>query len=162
MYCTYVYSLPYIEHNPHRAYANWSSTSTGTNNNEGDEDDNDNDEDEKEAWRVYVHGNTYKIPSIVDSKLFQLVENFLADALANLDGLSAEELAQAKNMTAEVYVVQQKDVEVTIDFAVDDVGGGGGVVPDGDGKADGVVAAVCLFPFFLCFYCFIVLFFSHP
>lgn len=78
-----------------RAYANWT----------------------EEGWNVRVHGNVYKQPDISQKKLDDLANVFLIDV--DIDELSEPEQKQARNLTASIFVVQQGDLNVTIDFEND-------------------------------------------
>lgn len=93
-----------------RAYANWT----------------------EQGWNVRVHGNVYKQPNISREKLDDLANVFLIGT--DIEELSLPEQRQARNMTASIFVVQQPDQNVTINF-VNDVD----VRPDASG---GVVNAV--------------------
>ncbi|KAI1799308.1 hypothetical protein F4811DRAFT_568391 [Daldinia bambusicola] len=85
----------------------------------------------EDGWNVRVHGNVYKQPNISEEKLNDLADVFLIDT--DIDELSIPEQRQARNLTASIFVVQQGDMNVTIDF-VNDVD----VRPDASG---GVVNA---------------------
>ncbi|OLN92277.1 Phosphatidate phosphatase APP1-like protein 1 [Colletotrichum chlorophyti] len=82
-----------------------------------------------EGWNVRVHGNVYKQPNISQSKIDDLANIFLIDV--DVDGLPADQQAQARNVTRSIFVVQQDDQNVTINF-VNDVsvrpGASGGAV----------------------------------
>lgn len=67
-----------------------------------------------EGWSVRVHGNVYKLPNISQSKVDDLANVFLIDT--SVDKLSDSEKAQARNLTRSIFVVQQKDESVTVDF----------------------------------------------
>lgn len=69
------------------------------------------------GWNVRVHGNVYKIPDISESKVDDLANIFLIDV--DIKDLPADQQAQARNLTREIYVVQQKDVNVTVNFIND-------------------------------------------
>ncbi|KAF3070915.1 hypothetical protein GL218_00416 [Daldinia childiae] len=71
----------------------------------------------EEGWSVRVHGNVYKQPDISQKKLDDLANVFLIDV--DIDELSEPEQKQARNLTASIYVVQQGDLNVTIDFEND-------------------------------------------
>lgn len=68
----------------------------------------------RQGWNVRVHGNVYKTPNISTEKIDRLASNFLVDT--ELVGLSDTEKAQARNVTKSIYVVQQANESVTIDF----------------------------------------------
>ncbi|KAI1340007.1 hypothetical protein F5Y15DRAFT_61151 [Xylariaceae sp. FL0016] len=91
-----------------------------------------------EGWNVRVHGNVYKQPNISQEKLDDLANVFLVGT--DIDELQPSEQTQARNLTAEIFVVQQSDMNVTINF-VNDVT----VEPDASGgviNADGGVQSI--------------------
>lgn len=61
-----------------------------------------------------VHGNVYKLPNISQDKVDDLANVFLIDT--SVDKLSDSEKAQARNLTRSIFVVQQEDESVTVDF----------------------------------------------
>ncbi|KAM5345624.1 hypothetical protein ACJ41O_011485 [Fusarium nematophilum] len=81
-----------------------------------------------EGWNVRVHGNVYKVPDVDQDKIDDLANVFLIDT--DVDELSDPQKAQARNVTRSIFVVQQDDVSVTMDF-VNNVG----VDPDESGGA---------------------------
>jgi hypothetical protein len=89
-----------------------------------------------DGWNVRIHGNVYKQPDISQDKLDDLANVFLVDV--DVDELSEAEATQARNVTASIFVVQQEDLNVTINF-VNDVN----VRPDASG---GVINAVSKLP----------------
>ncbi|KAJ7876802.1 hypothetical protein B0H13DRAFT_2054748 [Mycena leptocephala] len=68
-----------------------------------------------QGWNLIVHGNVYKQPNIPQPKLDDLANAFLIDT--SVSQLPADQAAQARNLTAEIYVVQQSDLNVTINIA---------------------------------------------
>lgn len=78
-----------------RAYANWTD----------------------DGWNVRVHGNVYKLPDIEQDKVDDLANVFLVDT--DIEDLPEDQQAQARNVTRSIFVVQQDDEEVTIDFVSD-------------------------------------------
>ncbi|KAK1761235.1 phosphatidate phosphatase APP1 [Echria macrotheca] len=79
------------------------------------------------GWNVFVHGNVYKVPDISEAKLDDLANIFLIDT--DIHDLPPSSQAQARNMTASIFVVQQKDQNVTISFTNDvETGGQTGTV----------------------------------
>jgi phosphatidate phosphatase APP1 len=89
-----------------RAYANWT----------------------QQGWNVRVRGNVFKQPDISQDKVDELANKFLIDT--QVKDLPPSQQAQARNLTREIYVVQQEDQNVTINF-VNDVT----VRPDASGGA---------------------------
>lgn len=75
-----------------------------------------------------MHGNVYKIPDVDQDKIDDLANVFLIDT--SVEDLSDSEKAQARNVTKSIFVVQQDDESVTMDF-VRDVS----VEPDASGGA---------------------------
>jgi Uncharacterized conserved protein (DUF2183) len=88
------------------------------------------------GWNLRVHGNIFKQPNISDSKINDLANVFLVDT--KIEELPPSQSAQAANLTRSIYVVQQGDVNVTVDIMPapsagtnGQSGGGGGVTPSG-------------------------------
>ncbi|KAI4599190.1 hypothetical protein KJ359_002149 [Pestalotiopsis sp. 9143b] len=79
-----------------------------------------------QGWNVRVHGNVFKQPNISQEKVDDLANVFLIDT--DVDSLPTDQADQARNLTREIFVVQQKDLNVTINF-VNDVS----VEPDASG-----------------------------
>lgn len=69
------------------------------------------------GWNVRVHGNVYKLPNISESKVDDLANVFLIDV--DIKDLPANQQAQARNLTREIFVVQQRHVNVTVTFVND-------------------------------------------
>lgn len=89
------------------------------------------------GWNLRVHGNVYKTPNISESKIDELANKFVIGSTP-VSQLPPSESAMAVNLTRAIFVVQQKDVNVTINVepapsAGSDgtAGGGGGVTPPG-------------------------------
>lgn len=80
-----------------------------------------------------LHGNVYKQPDIPQDKLDELANKFLVGT--DIKDLPPDQQAQARNLTAEIYVVQQENQQVTFDF-VDDVS----VAPEANGGAVNAVS----------------------
>ncbi|KAI0479469.1 hypothetical protein GGR56DRAFT_690937 [Xylariaceae sp. FL0804] len=70
-----------------------------------------------EGWNVRIHGNVYKQPNISQSKLDDLANVFLIGT--DIDDLPASQQDEARNVTASIFVVQQGDVNVTVNFVND-------------------------------------------
>lgn len=87
-----------------------------------------------QGWNMRVHGNVYKLPNVSQSKIDDLANVFLIDV--DIDQLSPTEQANARNLTRSIFVVQQADKEVIMDFVPDVT-----VRPNASG---GVINAVCL------------------
>ncbi|KAF5687506.1 actin patch 1 [Fusarium circinatum] len=66
------------------------------------------------GWNVRVHGNVYKIPNLSQGKVDDLANVFLIDT--SVDKLSKSQQAQARNVTRSIFVVQQDNVEVKMNF----------------------------------------------
>lgn len=65
-----------------------------------------------QGWNLRFHGNVFKQPNISESKLDDLANIFLVGT--SIQDLPAAEQTQARNLTAEIYVVQQGNVNVTM------------------------------------------------
>ncbi|KAH7040659.1 uncharacterized protein B0I36DRAFT_344364 [Microdochium trichocladiopsis] len=70
-----------------------------------------------QGWNMRVHGNVYKLPNVSQSKIDDLANVFLIDV--DIDQLSPSEQAEARNVTRSIFVVQQGDEQVTMDFVTD-------------------------------------------
>ncbi|KAH6896790.1 hypothetical protein B0T10DRAFT_395887 [Thelonectria olida] len=68
----------------------------------------------RNGWNVRVHGNVYKIPDVSQEKIDDLANVFLIDT--SVDKLNASGQAQARNLTKSIFIVQQDDESVTMDF----------------------------------------------
>jgi hypothetical protein len=79
-----------------------------------------------------VHGNVFKQPNISQDKVDDLANVFLIGT--DISDLPTDQQNQARNLTREIFVVQQADLNVTINFANDVA-----VEPDASG---GVINAV--------------------
>lgn len=64
-----------------------------------------------QGWNVRFHGNIYKQPNTSQSKLDDLANVFLIDT--NIQDLPQSQADMARNVTAEIFVVQQGDVPVS-------------------------------------------------
>lgn len=64
----------------------------------------------KSGWNVRFHGNVYKQPNTSVSKLNDLADIFLVNT--SISDLPKSQQAQARNLTAEIFVVQQPEVAV--------------------------------------------------
>ncbi|KAI8949902.1 hypothetical protein F4801DRAFT_382888 [Xylaria longipes] len=69
------------------------------------------------GWSVRIHGNVFKQPNITQEKLDSLANKFLIGV--DIDDLPENQQNQARNLTAEIYVVQQDNVSVTVNFQND-------------------------------------------
>ncbi|ROW10657.1 hypothetical protein VPNG_05117 [Cytospora leucostoma] len=70
-----------------------------------------------QGWNVRIHGNIYKRPNISSSKLDDLTNVFLIDT--SVSDLPASQADQARNLTSEIFVLQQDNEQVTINFVND-------------------------------------------
>ena len=66
------------------------------------------------GWNLRFRGNVYKQPSIDNDTLNDLTNTFLIDT--SVQKLSPAEAHQARNLTSEIFVVQQGNVSVTMDL----------------------------------------------
>ncbi|ESZ92842.1 hypothetical protein SBOR_6773 [Sclerotinia borealis F-4128] len=81
-----------------------------------------------EGWNLRVHGNVFKQPNISESKLDELANIFLVGT--SIEDLPAAQQTQARNLTAEIFIVQQGNVNVS--FSLEPAASQGG-----DGESDG-------------------------
>jgi phosphatidate phosphatase APP1 len=88
------------------------------------------------GWNLRVHGNIFKQPNISEEKINDLANVFLIDT--SVKQLQPSEAEQARNLTRSIYVVQQGEVNVTVDIepapsagSSGEQGGGGAVTPAG-------------------------------
>ncbi|RYO93258.1 hypothetical protein DL766_001378 [Monosporascus sp. MC13-8B] len=70
-----------------------------------------------EGWNVRIHGNVYKQPDTSRERLDDLADEFLIGV--DIADLPEEQQVQARNVTASIYIVQQADQSVTINFEND-------------------------------------------
>lgn len=89
-----------------------------------------------QGWNLRFHGNVYKQPNTSQSKLDDLANIFLIDT--SVDKLQPDQATQARNLTAEIFVLQQDNESVTFNLtpapaagASGEEGGGGAVTPAG-------------------------------
>lgn len=87
------------------------------------------------GWSLRVHGNVYKQPNLSNETVDKLADVFLIDT--SIAQLNQTEQDQARNVTREIFVVQQGDVNVTVDIfpgpsagSSGEPGGGGGITPN--------------------------------
>ncbi|KAK4943780.1 hypothetical protein LTR10_016683 [Elasticomyces elasticus] len=88
------------------------------------------------GWSLRIHGNVFKQPNVSNATIDKLADGFLiGTSMANL---TASEQDQTRNVTREIYVVQQGNQSVTMDIfpgpeagSSGQPGGGGGVTPSG-------------------------------
>ena len=90
----------------------------------------------EQGWNLRFRGMVYKQPSIDKETLDDLTNAFLIDT--SVQKLPPAQANQARNLTSQIYVVQQGNVSVTMDIAPaplaggdGEPGGGGGVTPAG-------------------------------
>jgi Uncharacterized conserved protein (DUF2183) len=88
------------------------------------------------GWSLRVHGNIFKQPDLSTSKVNDLANVFLIGT--KIQDLPPSQSSQAANLTREIYVVQQGNVNVTVNIEPapsagtnGESGGGGGVTPSG-------------------------------
>lgn len=90
-----------------------------------------------QGWNVRFHGNIYKTPNISQSKIDELANIFLIDV--DIKDLPADQQAQARNLTKEIFVVQQGNRPVSFHLEPapsaggDGQPGGGGAITPGGG-----------------------------
>jgi hypothetical protein len=71
-----------------------------------------------DGWNVRVHGNVYKQPDISEETLDDLANLFLVGT--DIEDLPASQQEQARNLTASIFVVQQNNETVVVNFVNDD------------------------------------------
>ncbi|CAO1597420.1 hypothetical protein XANCAGTX0491_001227 [Xanthoria calcicola] len=88
------------------------------------------------GWNLRFHGNVYKQPPTSQEKLDDLANIFLIDT--DIKDLAPDQQAQARNLTASIFVLQQDNENVTFNLrpaptagASGEQGGGGAVTPNG-------------------------------
>ncbi|KAJ6781886.1 hypothetical protein PWT90_09927 [Aphanocladium album] len=69
-----------------------------------------------QGWNVRVHGNVYKVPDVSQEKIDDLANVFLIGT--SVKDLQDNEKKQARNLTREIFVVQQGHENVTVKFAL--------------------------------------------
>ncbi|OAA55142.1 hypothetical protein ISF_08063 [Cordyceps fumosorosea ARSEF 2679] len=69
-----------------------------------------------DGWNVRVHGNVYKVPDVAQDKIDKLADAFLIGT--SVKDLDDNAKTQARNLTREIFVVQQGHENVTIKFVV--------------------------------------------
>lgn len=67
-----------------------------------------------QGWNVRIHGNIYKQPNTSIDTLNSLANKFLIGT--DIQDLPADQQDQARNLTAEIFVVQQDNEQVKVDF----------------------------------------------
>jgi hypothetical protein len=89
------------------------------------------------GWNLRIHGNVYKQPNISESKIDELADKFVIGSTP-VSKLPPSESAQAVNLTKEIFVVQQHNVNVTVNIepvpsagSSGEPSGGGGTTPPG-------------------------------
>jgi phosphatidate phosphatase APP1 len=65
----------------------------------------------KNGWNVRFHGNVYKQPDVSNSTLNDLANVFLPNV--DIKNLPPSQAAQARNLTAEIFVLQQGEANVS-------------------------------------------------
>ncbi|CAG8972570.1 hypothetical protein HYALB_00011420 [Hymenoscyphus albidus] len=92
----------------------------------------------QQGWNLRFRGNVFKQPNISESKLNDLANVFLVGT--SIDKLQPAEQAQARNLTAEIFVVQQGDRQVSFNIepassqVTDGTGNGSNAITPGGGS----------------------------
>ncbi|KAI8634492.1 hypothetical protein F5Y19DRAFT_461847 [Xylariaceae sp. FL1651] len=91
-----------------------------------------------QGWNVRIHGNIYKQPNITQEKLDDLANIFLIDV--DIKDLPEDQQNQARNLTASIFVVQQQNMSVAVNFQndVDVRPDASGVVINAEGGAQSI------------------------
>ena len=89
-----------------------------------------------QGWNLRFHGNVFKQPNITEQKLDDLANVFLVGT--SVEDLPPSQASQARNLTAEIFILQQSNQNVTFNLepaptagASGEQGGGGAVTPHG-------------------------------
>ncbi|KAI9793649.1 MAG: hypothetical protein M1816_007544 [Peltula sp. TS41687] len=89
-----------------------------------------------QGWNLRFRGNVYKQPDINQKRLDELANVFLIGT--DLEDLPPDQQAQARNLTAEIFIVQQGNESVSFHLepapsfgSGGEPGGGGAVTPNG-------------------------------
>ncbi|KZF20064.1 hypothetical protein L228DRAFT_254208 [Xylona heveae TC161] len=89
-----------------------------------------------QGWNVRFHGNVYKQPNTSEAELNKLANVFLIGT--SVEDLPPSQADQARNLTAEIFVVQQGNQSVSMHLepapsagSSGQEGGGGAVTPSG-------------------------------
>ena len=97
------------------------------------------------AWNLRVHGNVFKQPDISNDTIDNLANVFLIDtSVAQLDQAGQD---MARNLTREIYVVQQDDVNVTVNILPGPQFGGDGEPEGGGGVTAGGINQTIQLPY---------------
>ncbi|CZS97429.1 uncharacterized protein RAG0_06514 [Rhynchosporium agropyri] len=92
----------------------------------------------QQGWNLRFRGNVFKQPNISESKLNDLADVFLIGT--KIKDLPPDQQTQARNLTAEIFVVQQGDRNVSFNIepassqGVDGTNGGSNAVTPGGGS----------------------------
>ncbi|KAJ4303489.1 hypothetical protein N0V90_002384 [Kalmusia sp. IMI 367209] len=76
------------------------------------------------GWNVRFHGNVYKMPNISQEKLDDLANIFLIDV--DIKDLPESQQKQARNLTKEIFIVQQEGRNVSLHLEPAPMQGGDG------------------------------------
>lgn len=96
-------------------------------------------------WNLRVHGNVYKLPNISNSTIDKLANVFLIDT--SVAQLQPSEQDMARNLTRSIYVVQQSDVNVTVNILPGPQFGGDGEPQGGGGVTAGSINQFIQLPY---------------
>jgi len=88
-------------------------------------------------WNLRVHGNVFKQPDISNDTIDNLANVFLIGT--SVSQLQPSEQDQARNLTREIYVVQQPIVNVTVNILPAPQAGGDGETNGGGGVTAGTI-----------------------
>lgn len=88
-----------------------------------------------QGWNLRLHGNIYKQPDTPDATLDTLANDFFIFG-TNVSDLPTAQQAQARNLTAEIFVLQQGDVNVSTINLEPHVNQGASGQPGGGGGSD--------------------------
>ena len=69
-----------------------------------------------QGWNLRFHGNVFKQPKITEQKLDDLANVFLVST--SVEALPPSQASQARNLTAEIFILQQSNQNVTFNLYV--------------------------------------------
>lgn len=96
-------------------------------------------------WNLRVHGNVFKQPDISNDTIDDLANVFLIDT--SVSQLDQQGQDMARNLTREIYVVQQDDVNVTVNILPGPMFGGDGEPEGGGGQTAGGIDQFVQLPY---------------
>lgn len=96
-------------------------------------------------WNLRVHGNVFKQPNISNSTIDELANVFLIDT--SVSKLDQQGQDMARNLTRQIFIVQQDDVNVTVNILPSPQFGGDGESEGGGGTNAGNINQTTTLPY---------------